>query len=57
MVSGSGGLTKLGAGSLELGGTGNNTFSGSLNINEGTLQLNLQDPMSAPLDTVLEEQK
>jgi autotransporter-associated beta strand protein len=38
IVSGSGGLTKLGSGSLMLGG--NNTFSGALAVNAGTVLVN-----------------
>ena len=36
VISGSGSLTKIGAGTLDL--TGTNTFTGALNMNGGTLQ-------------------
>lgn len=38
-VSGSGGLTKSGPGTLELGGTASNTYGGLTVVNEGTLEL------------------
>jgi autotransporter-associated beta strand protein len=40
VVSGTVGLTKLGPGVLELGGTSRNTFTGGMNINEGTERVN-----------------
>ena len=40
VLSGSGGLTKNGTGTLELSGTSANTFSGAATVNVGTLILN-----------------
>lgn len=40
VISGTVGLTKLGPGTVEFAGSGANTFTGGVNINEGTLRLN-----------------
>lgn len=39
VLSGSGGLTKLGAGNLTLGGTGVNSYTGATNVNAGVLNI------------------
>lgn len=42
-ISGAGPLTKVGAGTLNLAGTANNTFSGDMLVNAGTLGLDKSD--------------
>ena len=46
-ITGPGGLTKTGAGTLTLGGTNENTFSGLVAVNAGVLALNKPDFLRA----------
>lgn len=46
-ISGPGSLTKLGTGTLSLGGSDSNTFSGSTVVSQGTLLLNKPNAISA----------
>jgi len=47
IISGTGPLTKIGAGTLTFAGTANNTFTGHTLVNAGTLQLDKSDFLQA----------
>src|SRR5262249_9199062 len=47
-ISGAASLSKFGAGTLELGGTSGNLYTGGTFVNEGTLLLNKQDTAGRP---------
>jgi len=51
VLSGTGGLAKLGAGALTLNGTAANTYSGATNVNGGTLALDFTN-LATPTDLI-----
>lgn len=53
VLSGAGGLTKNGAGTLRLTGTGANTFSGGVSVNDGTLIFGKTAGLNAMAGTLL----